>query len=1798
MLLFAHLLDADCDYEDVQSFMMDHFQGRLHRLTQVPEVSYRNDFSEQLWDLSLHLSATVEQSIVQHFQQIPVSYNVAPSGHPICEKSGTTKLSIETFPTVLQLHLKRFKYGTSATKVTDYCAFSDILDFHALLGVESPKYCLHSVLVHSGTLDQGHYFVYIRPNIRNDDWFKFDDDKKVVKVTKTAAIDENFGVSGRGTRGSVNIPTAYMLIYIKDTAIEKLFDVPTLDVSYNEDTLRSDLQNNINSITRMDTHRAELMGDAFFSGFGQTILDNLSHIVDEMPPFDDVDYFNRVAEACTRLVEIADGQSRSALRTNFVTDCQSLICRCEKELSRDSGKGVVGTHKLPSTVLVAVSALPMLPSIHPNPKPASAARFAHAHPYQFPPHLKFDLSFFPPSSTVSTTTASSLFAEFKRVSDRYTYVQYADDHYNKSAKKEERHLCLSGRPATTIKNLLFIGSDTLDWFFVSLATLYPDVLVLSNFLIHWNLQFGQQFSNQKFSWFVSNVKDRRPKFVLHPLNLPARLDQACDKHANPGYHFVLTFIEFDWSQSQVSSKIIVLDPFSDDMYIDAAVQLYKKGNYFSSFNPVFEKRQIKPIQLGDGNIHCGVYVLALALNAVFGTLDTMDERLNPERSEDTCEQGLLLRKFVAWDCTQFPSLLDTFLLACPRFSPIPNRSLAVKASAWWVQTPYHNIADSLTIKYGTIFKPVKPTRNGTFGEQDRVAGNHELRNSTVPSDGPFFFSDGKVLVKVNCIGLIGHRLAGDRKAAIRAALAFQECCSTPFVCSKKGWFFETFGLICVGLVCPCAFVCIARTLGTLVQNEDASPGRSFHDLSSLQFESSSPKASVPLRVMHGDPHRKNKVLVDSQVQLIDFDKTILITGECPPLFLFTWYAASIAEQPRNPFHIRALMRIIGRSGQDATHAFFAQFYTSDTFLSATFDADLFEKSPKTHWEYDAFLHLFQLLFEKGLEPKLVSDCQIVLNPSGSIHINFDERRSGIITVSCENSQLQAVHLGSESDTSTFFEQFLNHVAATQEQQQQQQQEALQQQQQPRGQAEPTISFDGLRELMQLLSQEASRYNDRAPLLDKSFISCEIRPVCSRDKVVPCQIFFERSATGAINIHMAAFQHDKHQYLQENFTKTRVGLSNLKDKEEVRKFFDFALSMKEIYGSLSSGSSDEESSAIQVTPTDKPFFSAARSASLGLRQLPRVPAHDWLYYKMLSCGNPNVLNSVRESMMRRFGTAGKFTDLTFKEKSKSNNALRQQHFGCESVLVNDDSTRKRCIQFIQSQGTLSFDTETAVPNHKGDGISLIQIGLSTNVFIIQVRLQPAEFFTSLGDSLVDKTLVCWGNDKTELQKIVTARNCVFVDLQHEYSDSKLKGLADCIEDLFDGMYILNKDWRLSGWDNDSLTRGQLSYAALDVVCCHALYIASKKRVHILGGRDSVYCKNGKHITFYALNSDSSGKFKRVEHGFAYAPDFLGHYNNGSVSHGFRFSKSPPLPQGFKAFDDASHRHVSLNVRDFENLLNDSKFCCSLCSSCWDKQSNRSNWRISSDITGDKDEQKANACVSMLASFFQLQVSAENLQGLKNSVCSDIYYGYIRETLAYLLPADASQSCAVNVGQRFSASADFFGHYEANTAIRGFRLAGNLVHPKGFKAASCHCDLVSNLIDAFTVLLNSKHFCCERCRESFPQQLSPIFLPAALKCGQCYRSFDTTKSESNGGQPKCSACVRSFGIKKSSKVALKAVAFDENTSLNMNDAVFCLSMLGAFFDLKFEIGENLLYSVHSDVHDGYISKTLAYLVAPPQ
>jgi hypothetical protein len=139
----------------------------------------------------------------------------------------------------------------------------------------------------------------------------------------------------------------------------------------------------------------------------------------------------------------------------------------------------------------------------------------------------------------------------------------------------------------------------------------------------------------------------------------------------------------------------------------------------------------------------------------------------------------------------------------------------------------------------------------------------------------------------------------------------------------------------------------------------------------------------------------------------------------------------------------------------------------------------------------------------------------------------------------------------------------------------------------------------------------------------------------------------------------------------------------------------------------------------------------------------LPNHSFLIEKMQNVGNPYVLESIKKSMMRRFGSCGSLASVVLKEtKPEPRNALRREHFGCETVLVCDKQSFTRCITFISSQEYLSLDTENTTPRY---GISLLQIGSTTNVLIFRVDHSFQIYSKSLGQSLKGKQLLCWGAD---------------------------------------------------------------------------------------------------------------------------------------------------------------------------------------------------------------------------------------------------------------------------------------------------------------------------------------------------------------------------------------------------------------------------------------------------------------------
>jgi ubiquitin C-terminal hydrolase len=1375
----------------------------------------------------------------------------------------------------------------------------------------------------------------------------------------------------------------------------------------------------------------------------------------------------------------------------------------------------------------------------------------------------------------------------------------------------------------------FISTESLNWFFIALTTLFPGAMLLPCALF----KYLEQPVRVTFRIWKENLYSKCPYAVLFPLNLPKNL-KFRSSHSNPEYHWVFIGIDLTWAKHVVSdASLLILDPFNN-LKCHSALSEWCTNVVAPAlgFNVRIQphNNQFVKLQCGGGNAHCGVFTMALGLNFLTKTLDKMGEHLIKDRT-DTCSIGLELRKMVAWDCLHKPSLLNACLAMSPIFMSSPALE-SLNLDTWWRVTYSHDIVTVLTLQpefvAGGLFHELGLLRKkGTMKKNYYHHPSVPVRGK-VPTDGPFFFQNQKFFVKVLCMGLL-HDKIDHLKCKIsikRAGLALLESSATHFACEKENIWVATFGVICVGITTPCAFVCVGREILVPIAKETthAQLGSLFNAM-----------ASEPLHMLHLDPHSGNAMVTgDGKMQAIDFERSSRCIGPAPIALFFQYYASSVASN--NQASIQIMMPQLRWSGLDRAYDHFAGFVTEGKFLQHAFNSSAFQSSPATHFRYAGFWHLMNLLYiaatsnQVGIPElakigsKMCISC-IIGRESAPCNIFFEYLSTGAICFTSavlQNAQQRVLWKGSfqdptEDQARDFLEQLLNDEVFAAIPQQQQQPPLAPHDPDPAPAPVPLAphapdpapapvpapapapasdaTFKGLLHLMELLNNAAQNEQDTLARLERSqnqeWISCHIRPLCSREVAVACTIVFERKANGSIMIISAEFG-DHKDYLQSQFMNYR-GSFILSDSIDAQRFFDFALSMESLYSSGSCTDSGCDELAMRISAKRQKDSSRSDSAGKKISKVSgilsqvfeksRLPNHSFLCKSIEKHGNEHVLRSLQDSMHRRFGDAGKLGSFKITNKtSKPLNAFREEHFGCKSVLVGDVETRDRCIKFISSQAYLSVDTESAVPRHNDDrSISLIQIGTSTDVFIIQVARQPSCFFTSLRDSLSGKTLLSWDNEEDALNSVVADLNCFFVDVQKDYSPAERKlGLADCIEKLFASKYVLNKTWRLSGWDNNPLTKGQLTYAALDVVCCHALYVA--KNI----GRDSVYVTDGKYITFYACDIHSQSKAK---HGFSFAPDFLGHYNNGTVSRGFQFSQSPPLLQGFIALEDASHGVASVDLQSFVDLLNGFQLCCALCSSCLD----RTKWKIDLttgsnlcsytkggkkedllryEVSNNASEQNAYYCLSILASVLELSPSRENLQRLKQSVCSDIYYGYIRETLGHLITDDV-----------FSSSTNFFGHYVGFTAIRGFRLDSSFAYPQGFKAASVACDLKTDLVlvDGFQRLLNQKKFCCSKCTDSFTRlvQRSIHTVPAAF---------------SKGGHVNCFATSKGLSY---SKYVRREVAYDTDKSLQLNEAIFCLSMLGAFFGCEVQdttsLGDNLLYSVHQDVHDGYISKTLAYL-----
>ena len=215
-------------------------EGKVENFVECLDMPYRSVREEAFYDIPLSVRGLTNQSLgsleaaLSEFTASEIlegenAYEAEGHGKQRARK-GTRFLK---FPPVLNFQLKRFHFDLERlelVKLNDRFTFPPTLD---LTQYGAGVYRLHTVLVHTGDINSGHYYAFIRPTLENK-WFRFDDET-VTRTTTFAAVDDNFGgedippfdyLHDFSAKPRARMHSAYMLVYVAESAAEEVLQTP------------------------------------------------------------------------------------------------------------------------------------------------------------------------------------------------------------------------------------------------------------------------------------------------------------------------------------------------------------------------------------------------------------------------------------------------------------------------------------------------------------------------------------------------------------------------------------------------------------------------------------------------------------------------------------------------------------------------------------------------------------------------------------------------------------------------------------------------------------------------------------------------------------------------------------------------------------------------------------------------------------------------------------------------------------------------------------------------------------------------------------------------------------------------------------------------------------------------------------------------------------------------------------------------------------------------------------------------------------------------------------------------------------------------------------------------------------------------------------------------------------------------------------------------------------------------------------------------------------------------------------
>ena len=218
------------------------FQGTLENYIECVDVDYKSTREEAFYDIPVNVRGFTNEPLkslensLREFMAVEVleGDNAYDAGEKYGKQRAKKGTRFKSLPPVISFQLKRFSFDYEKL---DNVKLHDRFEFPTDLVLENTEYALHTVLVHSGDVNSGHYFAFVRPHANRDQWYRFDDDQ-VSPCSQYAAVDDNFGgedvypynyfSAGSKPVRRQRIHSAYMLVYVRKTDLERILARPNV----------------------------------------------------------------------------------------------------------------------------------------------------------------------------------------------------------------------------------------------------------------------------------------------------------------------------------------------------------------------------------------------------------------------------------------------------------------------------------------------------------------------------------------------------------------------------------------------------------------------------------------------------------------------------------------------------------------------------------------------------------------------------------------------------------------------------------------------------------------------------------------------------------------------------------------------------------------------------------------------------------------------------------------------------------------------------------------------------------------------------------------------------------------------------------------------------------------------------------------------------------------------------------------------------------------------------------------------------------------------------------------------------------------------------------------------------------------------------------------------------------------------------------------------------------------------------------------------------------------------------------